>query len=252
MSFVDACKNNDIELAKTCQIPDKDTLNDLFIDICEIGHLEIAKYIHTMGVYKYNAAFVHACWCGHLNVAQWLYSLGFKLSELNLLKSFVYACAKGYFNLAKWLYDLVANLNINFHMYHMSIYTNIAFELACRNGHLHIAKWLNSLGTYFFNDAFVYACSEGQLHVVEWLIDVHYKKSNYIKFDNYTNFKDEIKNILIDNNLINPSTLALDDLKYYLKRTNNIVPPDFNTLHEGFTVKYRGAHTKSALRSVNQ
>ena len=154
MDFIKACKNNDIELAKTFPIPDQQELNQVFIDVCV---------------------------CGHLKVAQWLHSLGANISAQN----------------------------------------NIAIISSC------------------YND---------NINIVEWLIDIHYKYGSYIKLKYYTDYSNDIKNILIDNNLINPSTLSKDDLAYYLARTDNVVPPDFTTKNSSITVKYRGKHTKPAHR----
>ena len=128
---------------------------------------------------------------------------------------------------------------------------NQVFINVCECGNLEVAQWLHSQGANISaqNDrAIINSCYKGHINIVEWLIDIHYKYGGYIKFDKYTYFSDDIQNLLIDNNLIDPSTLSREDLKYYLVRTDNFVPQDFTTPHEGFTVKYRGKHTKPALR----
>jgi hypothetical protein len=64
----------------------------------------------------------------------------------------------------------------------------------------------------------------------------------------YPRFTVEIKNILIDNNFVNPSELDRADLIHYLTRTNGTVPPGFTTTHTDLTWNVRGTHTKPALR----
>jgi hypothetical protein len=155
---------------------------------------------------------------------------------------FIRTCINGRLDDAKWLYSICVDISYK---------NNCAILFACQNGYLDMAKWLYSVGAEITepdNEPFLATCLGDAVNVIEWLIDIHYKYGGYIEFEQYGLYKDKIKNVLIDNNLVNPSTLSREDLTYYLARTDNFVPPDFTTQHEGFTVKYRGKHTKPAYR----
>jgi ankyrin repeat protein len=223
--------------------------NDAIIWACANGHLEVAQWLHSLGSNisaKDNNAIIWTCINGHLDVAQWLHSHGANISDKNN-DAIIHACVYGHLDVAQWFHSHGADISAQY---------NTAIIYACANGHLAVAQWLYSLGADILaqdNKAIILACQyDGAVGVrspiVEWLIDIHYKYGGYIQFDSYERFTNEIKNLLIDNNLINPSTLSENDLAYYLARTGNVVPPDFTTTHTRFTVKYRGNHTKTAPR----
>ena len=212
MDFIRACENNDIELAKTYPIPDQQTLKQIFLDMCRYGHLESAKWLHILNPNILDAdAFIYTCFYNNFNIAKWMHTLGVDISY-NDNSAFINACLNNHLELAIWLYELGVNI---------ADQHNLALKGSC-----------------YYNN----------INIVKWLIDIYYKYGSYIYFENYTSCKDEIKNLLIDNNLIDPSTLSEADLAYYLARTDNFVPSDFTTPHEGFNVKYRGKHTKAAPR----
>jgi hypothetical protein len=234
MSFGDACVNGDIELAKTLQIPDKETLDHLFAYICGIGDLEMAQWLHGVGASIRNImALIYACDNGHLEIVKWLHSAGANIYAHENM-AFIRACEFGHLNVAKLLRSEGVNIYAQ---------DNMAFIRACKYGHLDVARWLYSLEVNISdqnNRAFISACKNNRFKVVEWLIDIHYKYGGYIKSNDYTYYINDIKNLLIDNNLVNPSTLSKNELQYYLARTDNFVPPDFTTPHTDLVVKYRG------------
>jgi ankyrin repeat protein len=227
----DSC---DDEFIRRCNPDDYDAE---FINACEYGYIYIAKKLYSLGAdisYHDNFAFKRACSSGHLNIAQWLQSLGVNCYSSAL----VYTCYYGKLNVMKWLHNEGADI---------SYVNNKALEVACSHGYFDIVQWLHSLGANS-DEAFIEACRFGRIDIVEWFIDIHYKYGGYVKFYCYETFSNKIKNILINNNLVNPSELSLEELKYYLARTGNIVPADFILKYDNVEVKYRGKHTKTAPR----
>jgi hypothetical protein len=91
------------------------------------------------------------------------------------------------------------------------------------------------------------ACANYRTDTVEWIVENYYKSYQYIDFDKYAKFANPIKDILIQYNLIDPSTLSETDLDYYLQKTNGFVPQEFVNQYNK-QVKIRGQHTKPALR----
>lgn len=133
-------------------------------------------------------------------------------SQYELNKMFVYMCSRGYLEIAKYLYEKGADI---------TCYNNQPFISACCRGHFNVAQWLYELGINVMcrdNEVFWKACSSGNISLAKWLIEIHYNKCSFIHFDNYKYFKLEIKNLLIDTNLVHPSQLEMPDLEYYLHR----------------------------------
>ena len=105
-----------------------------------------------------------------------------------------------------------------------------AFLLSCLNGNFEMAQFIyfNLKVDDIIDLAFLYACAAGHLDIVKWLIDIHYKSSGFIYFESYHNFKLEIKELLIEANLVHPSQLNTADLEHYLTYTDGLVPADFD------------------------
>ena len=208
--FRDACFSNDLELVKTLEPPELSEINEIFIYVCINGDLEMAKWLYQNGAeisVNNNKALIHACCYGQIHIAQWLYDSGIDISNQN----------------------------------------NLAFIITCMHGQIYMAKWLHKLGANITdqdNRAFRQAITWGRVDIVKWLIEIHYKSSSFIHFDNYREFKLEIKNLLIDS--VYPRQLEGDDLTYYLARTENLVPSDFD--YPGTTK--RGKRTKPALHKL--
>ena len=233
--FKCVCMSGDLEQVKTYKIPDFNTLNSAFISVCMEGYLDIAKYLFENGAdisCNFYSAFINTCRDGHLDVAQWMHGLGIK-DNIVYVYAFVNACQNGRLHVAKWLCELQPH-DINF-----------AFIEACYEGHLNVAQWLYESGADISaknNNAFLDACNATRIDIVKWLIDIHYKLSGFIHFKNYHNFKLEIKELLIEANLVHPSQLNTADLEHYLARTKGLVPSDFDhpNTHK------RGQRTKPA------
>jgi hypothetical protein len=132
------------------------------------------------------------------------------------------------------------------------------FKICCKTEfiysyrHLDVIQWLLSvcpeLDVYAKRHLLLKcACYYNCITVVAWLVDNYYTSYPYIKFNNYTDFSYGIRDILINYNLINPSTLDEHDLNYYLQKTNGFVPQEFVNQYNK-QVKIRGQHTKPALR----
>ena len=210
--FLIACYSNNIEEVKTLELPDFKFLNNVLIDMCGVGLLNIAKYIYNHEDRKdyddeitYDDAVIESCKNGQLHILQWLLDI-----PLTYTHSFTRA-----------------------------------FTTTCEYGHLHIAQLLYNQDEdiiRFAPDAFIEACKNGHLNIAKWLIDNHYKSSGFIHFKSYSNFKVEIKELLIGANLVHPRQLNTADLEHYLTYTDGLVPADFN--HPN--TRKRGQHTKPA------
>jgi hypothetical protein len=80
------------------------------------------------------------------------------------------------------------------------------------------------------------------IDVVTWLCSIN--KYGYINVK-FSDLSTEVKNILIYYNMVDPDTLDLADLQYYLSRTNNVVPKGFKNKHN-LKVSESGTRTKPA------
>ena len=201
--FMCACYANDLEKVKKLKyMCDENQLNDAFIEVCREGYLDIAKCLYHPS-YDINWAFLYACQNGHLHVAKWLYKFGINIAYID----------------------------------------NYVIIAACENGYLNMSKWLYSLGFIIPDqNEFIVVCYFGRIDIVKWLIDIHYKSSGFIHFKSYSNFKLEIKELLIGANLVHPRQLNTADLEHYLTYTDGLVPADFD--HPN--TRKRGQHTKPA------
>ena len=275
--FIKVCKLGYLDMAKWLHKNGANITargNMAFIDTCWKGQFDVAQWIYSELVKIFNTtdegfikilgyAFFHTCLGGNLIILQWLYSLDVDLSEhMDLI--FIEACLNGYFDIAQWIHNSGAtydktlaliqtcargHLDMSDWLYNLGadISHPDVYIYACLNGQLHILQWLYSLGVNISgHEAFNNACYSKNIETVKWLIENPYKSSSFIQLDSYANFKLEIKNLLIDHNLVHPRQLEGDDLTYYLARTENLVPSDFD--YPGTTK--RGKHTKSALRNV--
>lgn len=207
--FREACLSNNLELVQSLERRHVDTW--LFWDVCKLGYLDMAKLLYMMRreiLDDIDRVFEYTCLYGHLDLMQWLHSLGADISHKKN-RPLMRSCESGQLNSVQWLYDKGVNI------------------------------------TTQNNKAFISACSYNRINIVKWMIEIHYKFHGFIHFGKYYQFTSEIKDLLIDNNLVHPSQLTGCDLLYYFQRNNNRVPSDFK--YHG-TVP-RGKHTKPALRN---
>ena len=229
--FLDACEANDLDRMKSQKIPNIDIINEALIDACCYGYIEIAEYLYNIGAdisQGSYSAFVVACRFDNFEIAEWLYELGSEIEH----SAFSEVCYAGNMYIAKWLYELDAN-----------ILDSKSFIDACSGGHLHIVQWLYSLDpTIISSDALIRACLSSNIDLVKWLIDIHYKHEQHIYFYDYSRFLLEIKELLIEANLVHPRQLNNADLEHYLECTDGLVPADFN--HPN--TRKRGQRTKPA------
>ena len=204
--FSAACLSNNLELVK--EMPDQFVPRWIFLNVCKLGYLDMAKLLYM------------------------------RRPEILDIINYSLRCAgwAGSLNVIQWLHSVGVDIS------HPNVYI-----YTCLNGQLHILQWLHSLGINISGQkAINNACHSKSIETVKWLIENPYKTSSFIQFESYAKFKLEIKNLLIDHNLVHPRQLTGCDLLYYLARTNNLVPSDFD--YPGTTK--RGKHTKSALRNV--
>ncbi len=178
-------------------------------------------------------------WAGLLNMAKYIYNHEDRKDyddEITYDDAVIESCKNGHLHILQWLLDIPLTYTHSFRR---------AFTTACEHGHLHIAKLLYDADEdiiRFTPDAFIEACQNGYLNIAKWLIDMHYKSSGFIQFDNYSHFQLEIKELLIEANLVHPRQLNKDDLEHYLECTDGLVPADFN--HPN--TRKRGQRTKPA------
>jgi hypothetical protein len=281
-TFYSVCRTSNLNVIQWLAPMYKCESNDGLIRACETGYLNVVTWIlHNMKLNQLdiNDAFLVACIYGHLEIAQLLYPLS---DDVNF--AFINACENGKLNIAKWLLSMDPKLIIERIDHSNDIYENVVFLekscvlcSVCDNGHLDMAKWLFETFQLYCTNAFtcsyrdldiikwmlsicseidIYAknnllikraCFYNGIDTVKWLVENYYQSYPYIKFDNYSEYAFEIKDILIEYNLIDPSTLTEPDLDYYLQKTNGVVPPDFVNQYNN-PVKIRGQHTKPALR----
>ena len=108
---------------------------------------------------------------------------------------------------------------------------------ACLYGNFELAQWLWSLNlniTSISNNRVIFS----NIDMIQWLISIG------VKLDiNFKSQYNEIKDLLIG--VIDPSTLELEDLQYYLAHTNNVVPKGFKNKYN-LKVSERGTRTKPA------
>jgi hypothetical protein len=271
-----ACKSGDLDLAKKLKPKiGQENCIDTFFTVCQNGHIDLVKWLmensHEMTVSQYRRAFGISCEYGHLELCKLLLH---KCPDLKLIPctefGLEYALKSGYLQIA----DLMMDNGMLWSKYIVSskVITNM-----CEDGDLMALKWLakNIPPISSINNGLIMACFRKRISVVNFIIEslkhnLTYTSDGFIDFNyvlycrceinyncdsdcdidyiGYVNFADEIKDILIDKNLINPSILSLSDLKYYLKRTNNVVPPGFTTEYTDLTWRFSGTRTKPALR----
>jgi hypothetical protein len=239
-------------------------------------HLDIATLlIPTQEQIYIDKYFISACSTNKLELVKLLVPIC-----TNIKIGFIKACAYGRLNVVKELLSFDSSLNINESDYVFfdgySRYNNM-FDILCDDGDLNMIKWLwytfkpdpntvfmnsykdlkivtwllsecSEIDVYANNNSFINsACIHNCTDTVTWICENYYKSYSYIKFDEYSEFESEIKDILIEYNLIDPSTLDEHDLDYYLQKTNGFVPQGFVNQYNK-PVKIRGHHTKPALR----
>ena len=175
--------------------------------------------------------FENACMTNNLSLLKTLKLSNYDRQRINHM--FTCVCEKGYLEIAEYLFDNGADISCN---------DNEPFLYACAKGHLHIAQWLHKLGVDISHtDNLEVACESGNIYLVKWLIEIYFKNLSFIHFSFYPIYKLEIKELLIEANLVHPRKLNERDLEHYLARTNGLVPADFDYPNT------QGQRTKSAL-----
>ena len=172
--------------------------------------------------------FLSACYVVDFNkectVAKFLYA--HNTDETELYNTFATICIENNINIAKRLWKRYPNIDIYKNMHHILIT----------------------------------ACIKSNVDMVSWIVSTAYNSHKYVSFlieywdggefagwrDVYTEFSNEIKDILIEYNLVNPVYLSRDDVLYYLSRTNNVIPDTI--LFTDIPVHKRGKCTKPAIR----
>jgi hypothetical protein len=233
--FRDACVSGDLQKAFNIVVDNLDNLTDIvliFVELFENGSLDI---ICDLIVYDINIGFIifeQIYILDHLDFTEWLCH---KLSPSEILKC---ACLNGQLNVVKWILD-------KFKPNPTDAFMGSWFHLDCLK--LLLSNY-SELDVYSYNHYLIRgACAYNCKDTVIFLVENYYKFYPYIKLDDYARFESEIKDILINYNLIDPSTLTEPGLDYYLLKTNGVVPEDFVNKYNK-PVKIRGQHTKPALR----
>ena len=235
--------NNRLEIVKLLlktysHLNPEQVYNFAFIEACSYGNLELVKWIleQFSGLLKcYNEAFINACHYGHIDVATFIYDRTSNISHNDIMP---YICRDGHLTFAKSIFEKNPVID------DLSAF-NEAFNAACDNEHIDTAKWLLQIAPIEADTKpLLNACINNKIHIVDFLID-HFKyyMHGFIKSLAFEEYSDEIKNILIDKDLVDPSELDLDNLIYYLERMNYVVPPNFINTYN-LDVHNRGTHTK--------
>lgn len=235
ISFIEACGTGQLDIAKWMYNLDPDIVNAVALSYaCKNGHLDVVEWICSLEHDIVSSDSINeACMYNHLDILKILY-----MYNPSAFNSWTYIIARyhKYLNIIEWLWKLgIPDI------------THLVFTDACCTGNLDIAKSIYQLYSNFIdknNRGLIYACVNNRIDIVKWLIDVHLA-TGFIYFSWYDEYTLEIKNLLIDNNLVHPSQLNDADLEHYLNRTNRIVPADFDYPN---TIK-RGKRTKPALRT---
>ena len=230
--FEKACLNGNIKLAKSLPIPDDFRLEWIFKEVCGRGHLEMAQWIvaNTPDITTAYSAFTRSFLNGELEVVSWIIN---KFENYITYDHFKYACKYGYLNKLEYLWQKYTNIN-----------KNELLEIACTNNRLEIVKWLMSMGADIFSNqqkGFINACENGHLNIVKLLLD---HGCNIIQYSTYPKFKVEIKDLLIEYDIVLPNYLNYDDLKYYLEKNDYYVSEPIFTIYADLQekIKVRGVH----------
>jgi ankyrin repeat protein len=217
---------------------------------CKNGHIDIVKWLLTirphinLSINNYEP-FNYALEYGHIDIAKYLFEKNPNSVDHIQHISLQHICSRGNLNILEWLVAINPKIQLDYNL----------FWLACTNNRLILAQYILAQNPTIDilsnklvpNEILFITCKRGYIDIVKWLIDIHYKSYKYIDFHKYNRFAYDIKNVLIEHDLIDPSTLDEIELTKYLYKTKNVVPPDFINKYDK-PVKIRGKHTKPALR----
>ena len=236
-AFIEACKNNYIEYAKSLiDRYDIKLKKDMTSDSsCGKKHVDRIRphvyHRHTVS----ECAFTWACQYGNINIAKWLIKIAHDYDEnkikmayinipyenranafLALLEPckinihaqgenvFYRTCINAQFEIAKWLIELCEyeQNKIDIH-----VYQQLIFEDSCAKGQLYIAKWLIELGENhgygkidirIQNESiFRRTCGNGHLEMAKWLIDLG-ENHEYGKIDIHANDEDAFRSSFVE------------------------------------------------------
>lgn len=237
------CLDGNINTAEMIGADDDYPILPLFLELCQNNKFEVAKWLFQTKICDVTpqmhdimySAFEHACSKHQLEFAQWLFSINPNLIADNVVslccESYIYggksdlskwllsgttynldcllelACEHGDCEFAQWLFEKNTNMNI-------SVYK--LFECACWFDAIDTAKWvlqINPTINIFEDNRFLLiACVMDSIGIADWLVSTVYKSHPYIDCNitfhdelyTFSSFTGEIKNILINANLVDP------------------------------------------------
>ena len=213
--FSVTCASGKLEIAKwlvskfpTINSNDADTF--AFNYACSNKYIEVAKWVvETFPNINITTESL-ICSTSNLDMFYWIIEKYPNFENYDIYEVFIYACSNNKLEIAEYLIKKCPTLNI-------FAKDNLALIKACQYGYFEIVKLIitnipKDNAPKFNNMALLVACHGNHNLIVEFLINNRIY-SDMITVDStivirqlkikYTNFTNEIKNILIDHNLIN-------------------------------------------------
>jgi ankyrin repeat protein len=206
--FIDACIDDNIDLAKKIYNQNLIKINELTYDtetcslfeyMCIQNHIKIIKWFIELGTDSgpYINGFISACQYNHLELVEYLFD-NKKDIKLDFQTAFIICCHLGNFEIVKWLHINTPE-PIDIH-----INNETPFLYAIVENHFETAKWLYYISIIDGklidihaddNYAFIYACYNGRLDICQWL----YLISNN-KIDKRMNDDTPLKSAILSGN----------------------------------------------------